>query len=113
MHSVNVTVAELLSSFYISLSSPLCDTGKILAGLARVERKLWLLVHHPLGRHSLSVGFLSFIDKGEDCLQDSGWGPVETVGSKGFVTTHVKGYHVFHLLKYFQVSALRDTIIIP
>lgn len=40
-------------------------------------------------RHSLSVGFLSFIVKVEGFLQDIGWGPVETMGSKGFVTTQL------------------------
>lgn len=40
IHSMNVTVAELLPLVCIFLSSLLCDAGKNLAEIKRVESKL-------------------------------------------------------------------------
>ena len=86
IHSMNITMAVHLGPICISLSSPLCDVRRNLAGNRRVESKFWLQSHYLLDRHSLSVDFLSFRNKGHGFLQDTGWGPVETMVSKGFVT---------------------------
>ena len=114
IHSMNITMAVHLGPICISLSSPLCDVRRNFAGNRRVESKFWLQSHYLWDRHSLSVDFLSFRNKGHGFLQDTGWGPVETMVSKGFVTAqHLNPceriYYMFPLFKSVQFSAACDT----